>query len=102
MLSEDPQSDEQAAREHRLEAERDTEKEIDRLRGVATSELSGHKPGDFLRAFLKAFARADYANSRILLLPMQLLEKKYQLEDRFTMLQQHKTIDRSPGEPGLT
>jgi hypothetical protein len=102
MSNEDPHADTQAGARTEYDRFEEFYKEWERLRGVATSELSRGGQGDFLRCFLEAFARADSANAKLLLLPMQLLEKKYKLEDYFLMLQKHPTLDRSSGEPGLT
>ncbi len=57
-----------------------TEKEIYRLKGVASYETHQNH-GDFLKTFLVAFLRADPANSRILLSAMKEIEAKYRLTD---------------------
>lgn len=54
----------------------------ERLKGIAIWELDHGLHGDFLKAFLQAFLRADWSNARLLIPVMQHFVKKYHLEDR--------------------
>ncbi len=102
MFSEDPHANTRAAPTSESDAAHEFFVEWERLRGVATSELASKLHGSFLTSFLDAYCRADWENARLLLPVMQTFEKKYHLVDRFLMLQSHKTLDQTSGEPGVT